>query len=580
MEFSKIVNHNNKNLNYANGLHFLKANGIEITCVDFNKNYDEILLNYIGQKVHRTETVFLKDGLKELYNGLIEIEKIKTPSIENIRQELFVKYNNKTTELTIDRKPMSDELFIKYLDNTSVNNHNQNKQYYDFAIQVLNYEFLNFKIRLSRFGVIVSFGEDSIKFVNENQIDVALEDKKEDINLLQKKDVKFRIKTFDDNKHYIIPEYKSYKYEIENNGSFVVNVKNDKVKIYTPELALILAFQELKALNTETKEETLIDSFDYLITYIEAYKEGERYFEENFSVSPNTLYGENAQQYIKDIHLNFFHIFHYGANEGWGFVKNNYPLILTHKVIKEFGYYSGIVDKVEAMVKKYPKQFQTFEICEHQNSTEQNETNLLNIDIAQLLEEKDELKFQIERAKEKIIAQEKEILRHKQRAEDGLENTLAFEQRELPKYISEKLNLEKELSKLKIRIKAFGISENKMQTQEPQQLNEIKIFKTDEVKIELHNHIFKSNAFEVFESYHSTKELAENSKTDLSLLFQVLSNDNLFVETVELKHYIKWLNKTYGYSLTELKKTNITSKPNIVRTNDYKSIKDATLKQP
>lgn len=105
--------------------------------------------------------------------------------------------------------------------------------------------------------------------------------------------------------------------------------------------------------------------------------------------------------------------------------------------------------------------------------------------------------------------------------------------------------------------------------------------KPDEVlKKELYNHIFKGNAFEVFEKYHSTKRLAENSKTDLNLLFQLFENDNLFVETVELKHYIKWLNSKFEYSLTELKKVNINSKPNIQRANDYKEYKKLTLKQP
>ena len=100
------------------------------------------------------------------------------------------------------------------------------------------------------------------------------------------------------------------------------------------------------------------------------------------------------------------------------------------------------------------------------------------------------------------------------------------------------------------------------------------------VKKELYNHIFKGNAFEVFEKYHSTKSLAENSKTDLNLLFQLFENDNLFVETVELKHYIRWLNEKYFYSLTELKKVAMKSKPNVQRTNNYNEYKKTTLKQP
>jgi hypothetical protein len=102
----------------------------------------------------------------------------------------------------------------------------------------------------------------------------------------------------------------------------------------------------------------------------------------------------------------------------------------------------------------------------------------------------------------------------------------------------------------------------------------------DEVKKELHNNIFKYNAFEVFEKYHNTKELTESCRTDLNLLFQLFKKDNLFQETVELKHYINWLNRKYNYSLTELKKADIKSKPNIQRTNDYKEYKKTTLNKP
>lgn len=104
--------------------------------------------------------------------------------------------------------------------------------------------------------------------------------------------------------------------------------------------------------------------------------------------------------------------------------------------------------------------------------------------------------------------------------------------------------------------------------------------KSNEVARELHNYIFKGNAYEVFKKYHSNMSLQQNSRTDLNLLFQLLKNDGLFVETVELKHYIKWLNETYGYDLTELKKVDINSKPNIQRTTVYKECKKTTLKQP
>lgn len=181
----------------------------------------------------------------------------------------------------------------------------------------------------------------------------------------QKKDTRFWLTTFSEEQEQTNLNYKSYKYQIDNNGCFIVNVGKDKVKIYTPQLAVILTSNELSSRNMDTQTETNINGWEYLKTYIEAYKEGEQYFETEFKVSPNTLYGANAEQYVKDIHLNFFHVQHTGANEGWCYVKKNYPIILTYKAIKEFGFYSGIVNKVEEQVKKYPRLFATFDKCEH-----------------------------------------------------------------------------------------------------------------------------------------------------------------------------------------------------------------------
>lgn len=180
-----------------------------------------------------------------------------------------------------------------------------------------------------------------------------------------KKDTRFWLTTFFEEQEQTKHEYKVFKREIENNGCFKVKTETDTVKIYTPELAVIFTSNKLSARNMDTQTETIINGWDYLNTYIEAYKEGEQYFETEFKVSTNTLYGANAEQYVRDIHLNFFHVQHTGTNEGWSYVKKQYPIILTHKAVKEFGYYSGIVNKVEEQVKKYPRLFATFDKCEH-----------------------------------------------------------------------------------------------------------------------------------------------------------------------------------------------------------------------
>ena len=190
----------------------------------------------------------------------------------------------------------------------------------------------------------------------------------------QKIDTSFWLTTFFEEQEQTKHEYKSFKSEIENNGCCKLKIDTDTVKIYTPELIVILLSKELPARNMETQIETTINGWEYLNTYIEAYKEGEQYFETEWKISTNTLYGANAEQYVRDIHLNFFHIQHTGTNEGWGYVKNSYPFILTHKAVREFGYYSGIVNKVEEQVKKYPQLFATFDKCEHTPPPQQPET--------------------------------------------------------------------------------------------------------------------------------------------------------------------------------------------------------------
>lgn len=111
---------------------------------------------------------------------------------------------------------------------------------------------------------------------------------------------------------------------------------------------------------------------------------------------------------------------------------------------------------------------------------------------------------------------------------------------------------------------------------EPQQPEEIK---PDEVTKELHNHIFVGNAFEVWERYKEDKQLTFRDRTDLRLIFELMKIDNLILETIDLKHYIYWLNKIYfNDNITELKKIELQTRPNIKRAKDYNQYKKATLK--
>jgi hypothetical protein len=190
------------------------------------------------------------------------------------------------------------------------------------------------------------------------------------MNLPEKKDPRYFLITFFNEEEQATHNYKRLKQSINERGFYGINSDNRLFKIYTPEIALIFSKTTLKVENMETQTETLINTFDFLKTYIEAYKEGEQYFENEFKLLVNGMYSENAKYYVKDIHDNFFHVQHEPSKEGWSYVKNCYPFILNHEGIKKFGYYSGIVSKVEEQVKKYYQIFKTFDVCEHNEQPE------------------------------------------------------------------------------------------------------------------------------------------------------------------------------------------------------------------
>lgn len=191
----------------------------------------------------------------------------------------------------------------------------------------------------------------------------------------QRKDTRFWLNDIFEIQEQTKHSFKSYQREIENNGYLKVKTESETVKIYTPQLAVILISKELIVINQDTKTETKINGCDYLNTYIEAFKKGEQYFEKEFKVSASTLYGENAKLYVKDIHDNFFHVIHEPSIEGWSYVKKSYPIILTYEAIKKYGYYSGIVNKVEEQIKKHLTLFTNFDKCEHNSQPQQSDTN-------------------------------------------------------------------------------------------------------------------------------------------------------------------------------------------------------------
>jgi hypothetical protein len=155
--------------------------------------------------------------------------------------------------------------------------------------------------------------------------------------------------------------YNNAKSQIENNGYFIIN---SSIKVYLAELVVLFMSDNIQVKNKFTGEDCLLSGFDFLKIFISSYHEGQKYFNGNYKVSPDILYGANAKSYVSDLHNKYFHAQEYGVNEGWVFVKKMYPIFISNEAISKYGYYSGVISQADEQVKKHTTIFKTFERCE------------------------------------------------------------------------------------------------------------------------------------------------------------------------------------------------------------------------
>jgi hypothetical protein len=182
-------------------------------------------------------------------------------------------------------------------------------------------------------------------------------------------DTRYLLHTLVDGSVQSTPNYESHKTKNEKYGRSIIN----GVFVYTPELAIIFELDDIPARDMN-KRDMVIDTRPYFDEYVSAFHDGQRYFDANFVPSPNIVYGSGGRQYMVDLHAKYFHDGHTGwRGEGWNYVKRAYPIILTFKTIREFGYYSGIIHQADAMIEIYPVVFRDFHkhgvFCNHSTVT-------------------------------------------------------------------------------------------------------------------------------------------------------------------------------------------------------------------
>ncbi len=168
------------------------------------------------------------------------------------------------------------------------------------------------------------------------------------------------------------PDIASLNEQILLNGSKSIKVQDKFFKVYSAQLYFILT-QIINAKKVGSQEDVLLNGREYLMTYIKAYREGEAYFKSHHEAGVDIIYN-NDKSYIKSLHYNFFHAPLPQQKIGWSWIKESYPFIISHKGIKEFGYYAGLVSEVEELKEKHPAPFVDFDRCEESQGSQQTET--------------------------------------------------------------------------------------------------------------------------------------------------------------------------------------------------------------
>jgi hypothetical protein len=96
--------------------------------------------------------------------------------------------------------------------------------------------------------------------------------------------------------------------------------------------------------------------------------------------------------------------------------------------------------------------------------------------------------------------------------------------------------------------------------------------KPDEVKKELHNNIFKDDAFEIWQSMFEKFEIIASKRTDIDFMFQVMKYNNLIFDTIGYVDIQNWINEVYEIVFEKIKYTDHKARSNEKRLIIYNDI--------
>jgi hypothetical protein len=224
-------------------------------------------------------------------------------------------------------------------------------------------------------------------------------------------DYRFQIKTedyFKNSSHYNLQIYDWAVHEIERNGYAQSNHIPGKIKFFTAHMAaLLLANDPIPVLNVDqNREPASINSKPYLDTFIIGYNEGIEFFNNNYSLAQNEeiklLYAGKPESYVNALKSKYFakDIEDEATDNHWNFVTMKDLYLISHKEIKKYGFYSGIVGEVKSLIAKHSDLFKDFYDSDNSSSSNASPddqiriiSSSLNISFSKFQEFKDIIKF-------------------------------------------------------------------------------------------------------------------------------------------------------------------------------------------
>jgi len=160
-------------------------------------------------------------------------------------------------------------------------------------------------------------------------------------------------------------EFKLLENEISKHGFFTIDKDNVRVKIYTSGLFYLFLMQVILVKNTKKKALEVINTSDFLNTYIKAFQEGREHFSNYWAIDTKTLSEGKTEAYVKDLHWNYYHNpIESKPYEGWNFVRKLTPVILNDLAFYDFGYYAGIISEADRLMNDNAELFKHFNNCE------------------------------------------------------------------------------------------------------------------------------------------------------------------------------------------------------------------------